>query len=147
VPQPDATELNLGLLLFIPYRAMESTVMDALAEEGYPITLAQARVFQRIAPEGSRLGELAQAAQLSKQAVTHLVEQLVRAGYVERAADPTDARARLVTITDRGREMVRVSTGTVEEIEAAWEAHLGTSATRQLRRSLSRLREITDPWA
>ena len=147
MPQPDAAELNLGLLLFIPYRAMESAVMDALAEEGYPITLAQARVFQRIAPEGSRLGELAQAAQLSKQAVTHLVEQLVRAGYVERAADPTDARARLVTVTDRGREMVRVSTGTVEEIEAAWEAHLGASATRQLRRSLARLREITDPWA
>lgn len=141
------SELNLGLLLFIPYRAMENAVMEAAAERGYPITLAQARVFQRINPEGSRLGELAQAAQLSKQAVTHLVEQLVRAGYVERTADPTDARARLVTITDRGMEMVRLGAATVERIEATWEAHLGAPATRQLRRTLSKLREITDPWA
>ncbi|MDQ4051102.1 MAG: MarR family transcriptional regulator [Actinomycetota bacterium] len=140
-------ELNLGLLLFIPYRAMETAVMDALAEQGYPITLAQARVFQRINPEGSRLGELAQAAQLSKQAVTHLVEQLVLAGYVERAADPSDARARLVTITDRGKEMVRISAETVERTQAAWEDHLGASAIRQLRRTLTKLREITDPWA
>ena len=141
------SDLNLGLLLFIPYRAMENAVMEAAAEQGYPITLAQARVFQRINPDGSRLGELAQAAQLSKQAVTHLVEQLVLAGYVERTADPSDARARLVTITDRGMEMVRLSTEVVERTEAAWEAHLGASATRQLRRTLAKLREITDPWA
>ena len=141
------SELNLGLLLFIPYRAMENAVMDALAEEGHPVTLAQARVFQRINPEGSRLGELAQSAQLSKQAVTHLVEQLVRAGYVERAADPSDARARLVTITDLGKEMVRIGAEVVERTEDAWEAHLGASATQQLRATLTKLREITDPWA
>lgn len=140
----DDTGLNLGLLLFIPYRAMETAVLDTLAEHGYPITLAQARVFQRIGPDGSRLGDLARAAQLSKQAVTHIVDQLVAAGYVERAPDPTDARARLARITDRGRAMVELSTSVVEATEAEWQAHLGEPATRQLRATLTRLREITD---
>jgi hypothetical protein len=54
--------LNLGLLMFVPYRAMEREVFEALAAAGFDdVTLAQARVFQRINPDGSRLTELAEA--------------------------------------------------------------------------------------
>ena len=54
-------ELNTGLLLFIPYRAMEARVFKALWAAGYDdFTPAQARVFQRIAPGGSRLTDLAE---------------------------------------------------------------------------------------
>ena len=42
--------LNLGLLLFIPYRAMESAVLAELATHGHHLTISQARVFQRIGP-------------------------------------------------------------------------------------------------
>ena len=73
-----------------------------------------------------------------------MIDQLVAAGYVERAPDPTDARARLARITDRGRAMVELSTSVVEATEAEWQAHLGEPATRQLRTTLTRLREITD---
>jgi len=71
-------ELNLGLLLFIPYRAMEKAVLDALAAAGYDITLAQARVFQRIDHDGSRITDLAETAVLAKQ--TGLVDRIERAG-------------------------------------------------------------------
>jgi hypothetical protein len=47
--------LNVGLLLFLPYRAMEARVFAGLAALGFDdITPAQARVFQRIGPGGSR---------------------------------------------------------------------------------------------
>ncbi|MDG6101846.1 MarR family transcriptional regulator [Dactylosporangium aurantiacum] len=140
-------ELNLGLLLFIPYRAMESAVLAALREHGHDLPLNQARVFQRIAPGGSRLAELAEAAQVSKQTVGSIVDQLERAGYVERVADPDDARARLVTLTAKGHEIVELSIPVVRDIEAAWEAHLGRARTRQLRETLAELRELTDPYA
>ena len=142
-PEP----LNLGLLLFIPYRHLESAVLAALKAHGHDLPLSQARVFQRIAPDGSRLGELAQAAQVSKQTLGSVVDQLERAGYVSRVPDPTDARARLVVITDLGRELVSISAPVVREIERAWETHLGPSRTRELRASLEALREITDPFA
>jgi DNA-binding MarR family transcriptional regulator len=139
--------LNLGLLLFIPYRAMEREVLDALAEAGFDdVTLAQARVFQRINPEGSRLTELAEAAQLTKQTVGFLVDQLERAGYVERTPDPRDGRARLVRVAERGAAAVRASVGVVAEIEGRWAAHLGPTRTAQLREALTALREITDPY-
>jgi DNA-binding MarR family transcriptional regulator len=100
--------LNLGLLLFIPYRALEKEVLDALAEAGFDdITLAQARVFQRIARDGSRLTELAEAAQVTKQTVGFLVDQLERGGYVERTPDPRDGRARRVRVAVRGAVAVR----------------------------------------
>src|SRR3954447_21174279 len=73
-----AEDLNLGLLLFIPYRFMESAVLDHLRACGHDLPLNQARVFQRIAPEGSRLGQLAAAAQLSKQTVGSIVDELER---------------------------------------------------------------------
>jgi DNA-binding MarR family transcriptional regulator len=103
-------------------------------------------VFQRIAPGGSRLAELAEAAQLPKQTVGSIVDQLERAGYVRRRPDPGDARARLVTITPRGHQLVEISLPVVREVEAAWRAHLGPVRSRQLEEALTALREITDPF-
>ncbi|HEY0167046.1 MAG TPA: MarR family transcriptional regulator [Jatrophihabitans sp.] len=143
----DAAELNLGLLMFIPYRYLESAVMAALKSHGHDIPLNQARVFQRIGPGGTRLADLAEAAQISKQTLGSIVDQLERAGYVERIADPTDARARLVTMTTRGRELVELSAPVVRAVEASWEAHLGKTRSRQLRQALIALREITDPYS
>lgn len=143
----DADDLNLGLLLFIPYRYLESAVLAALKAHGHDIPLNQARVFQRIAPGGSRLADLAEAAQVSKQTVGSIVDQLERAGYVRRVPDPRDARARLVTPTAKGREVIELSAPVVREVEAGWEAHLGTARTRALRSTLTALREITDPYA
>ena len=141
---PDAP--NLGLLLLIPYRAMESAVLAELRAHGHHLTLSQARVFQRIGPEGSRPGELADAAQLSKQTLGSILDQLERAGYVARVPDPADGRARLVTITEAGRELVRLSLPVVEEVEARWADHLGPRRIRQLREALVELRSVTDPF-
>jgi DNA-binding MarR family transcriptional regulator len=139
-------ELNLGLLLFIPYRYLESAVLAELKAHGHDLPLNQARVFQRINPDGSRLSELAQAAQLSKQTVGSIVDQLERAGYVQRVPDPADARARLVTVTAKGHSLVELGIPVIREIETAWEAGLGHDRMRQLRRSLGALRAMTDPY-
>lgn len=144
---PEPPEPNLGVLLFLPYRHLEQRVLAAVVEAGYPITLSQARVFQRVADEGSRLTDLAAASQVTKQTAGFLVDQLAAAGYVERVADPSDARARLVRITRRGREAIAVAAAVQAEVEGEWRAHLGDRDTERLRAALLRLREITDPWA
>lgn len=143
---PLAEELNLGLLLHLPYRALESRVFAAFAEAGYgDVTPAQARIFQRIGRHGTRLTELAQAAQITKQTAGFLVDQLERAGYVERTPDPTDARARLVRVTGRGAVAAPIGAAAIAAIEAEWTAHIGRRRMAQLRDALTRLREITDP--
>ncbi|HYP45323.1 MAG TPA: MarR family transcriptional regulator [Propionibacteriaceae bacterium] len=141
-----APEIDLGVLLFIPYRHMEQRILAVVVEAGHPITLAQARIFQRIDHHGSRLTSLAESAQLTKQAAGFLVDQLERAGYVERAPDPGDGRARLIAITRRGYDVIAVAAAEQARIEAEWAAHLGPRATSGLRQALERLREITDPF-
>ena len=51
-----------------------------------------------------RIGELAQIEQVEPPTMTRLVDGLERDGFVRRSADPDDARAVLVSATDRGRE-------------------------------------------
>jgi DNA-binding MarR family transcriptional regulator len=142
-PEP----MNVGLLLFIPYRALEARVFAALAAAGYDdMTPAQVRVFQRIAPRGSRLTDLAQQAQITKQSAGFLVDQLEKAGYVHRTADPRDARARLVRISPRGAAAIPVAAAVVAQVEAEWTAHLGQRRMAHMRESLAMLCEITDPY-
>ena len=103
-------------------------------------------MFQRIAPEGSRLSDLARQAGITKQSAAFLVDQLERLGYVHRGPDPRDGRARLVRIAERGTRSVEIARRVVAQVESEWEAHLGSRRWAQLRSILTDLREITDPW-
>ena len=143
----DAQPTDLGVALFIPYRYMEDRIFRAIQDAGFDDwTLAQARVFQRIAAGGSRLTDLADQAQMSKQSAGVLVDQLEHLGYVRRAPDPTDGRARLIVIEQRGRRAVEVATATLDEIFSEWKAYLGTRNFTLLHQILDQLREITDPY-
>ncbi|MCA0155330.1 MarR family transcriptional regulator [Tsukamurella sp. M9C] len=134
-------------MLFVAYRAMETRAMTAAREAGYTdITLAQARIGQRIGPEGTRLTDLAEQAQVTKQTAGFLVDQLERAGYVERVPDPADGRARLIRLSARGAGVADVANAEVALVEREWEDHLGAAAYRDLRGALLKLREVTDPY-
>jgi DNA-binding MarR family transcriptional regulator len=144
----DEQPVDLGVALFIPYRYMEDRIFRAIQDAGFDDwTLAQARVFQRIAPDGSRLTELADQAQMSKQSAGVLVDQLERLGYVRRVLDPTDGRARLIVIEERGRRVAEVAMAASNEILSEWTAFLGTRNFTLLHQILDQLREITDPYA
>lgn len=136
--------MNTGLLLYLPYRYLEERVLDALSGAGHPITASQARVFQRISAEGSRLTDLAAATSLTKQSVGFLVDQLESAGYVKRQPAPRDARARLVTITPRGRRLVEEGARVGAEVEREWAEVLGDDELERVRRALARLSEHSD---
>src|SRR3712207_7500446 len=82
---------------------MELRVFAGLAAAGFAdLTPAQARVFQRIAPTGSRLTDLAAQAGITKQSAGFLVEQLERGGDGGRGPGPTDGRARPVGVWGAG---------------------------------------------
>jgi DNA-binding MarR family transcriptional regulator len=140
--------VNFGVLLFIPYRHMENRILQAIRDAGFDdVTLAQARVLQRIAPGGSRLTDLAEQAQMTKQSAAGLIDELERMRYVRRAPDPNDRRARLIQIDNRGKRAAKMAQLAHNAIQAEWRSHLGARRFAQLREALEDLREITDPFA
>lgn len=143
----DRQEPNLGILLFVAYRALEQRAHDAVARAGITdITLAQARIAARIGPHGTRVSDLAEQTRVTKQSAGFLVEHLEAAGYVERVPDPADGRARLVRLTDRADRVVAAANAEVEVALAEWADHVGADRFQQLYDTLLDLREITDPW-
>ncbi|WP_209325954.1 MarR family winged helix-turn-helix transcriptional regulator [Brevibacterium renqingii] len=137
---------SLGMLAFLAYRQTEMRSMTAVEAAGYTITLSQARLFERVSPEGSRLTELAESAQLTKQSAAYLVDELITGGFLRRSPDPEDGRAKLITITDRGYEVIAVARRSEAEVEDEWRSQLGDGSFDTLRRLLADLSEVTDPF-
>ena len=136
-----------GLLMFIGARYVEQRVSDAVLAAGYDdLTPAMGRVAARLGDDGLRVTDLADQARITKQSASVLVDQLERAGYVERVPDPSDARARLVVIAPRGRAVQQVARREERAIEREWARHLGAERMAALQESLLALRAITDPY-
>ena len=96
-------------------------------------------VFGFVHPEGSRLTDLAERAGLTKQAVGEVVDDLVRLGYVVRAPDPTDGRAKLVRLTEKGEEALALGNRIFDDIERRWAQQLGEDRMAGLRETLEEL--------
>jgi DNA-binding MarR family transcriptional regulator len=136
--------MDLATLMFISYRAMDERVRRAMQDRGYNLTVAQARLAQRIAENGSRLTDLAEQAQVTKQTASVLVAALEHEGLVERVPDPADGRARLIRFTQKGLTASAQAREVVMGVEQEWNAHLGPELAASLREALTKLREITD---
>ena len=89
--------------------------------------------------EPLRMGDLAARLGLTARTITTLVDALEREGLLARRADPTDRRATLIELTDRGREYVDRIGVTLGELAEQVLAPLDAEERRQLLGLLSRL--------
>ncbi|WP_228563489.1 MarR family winged helix-turn-helix transcriptional regulator, partial [Catenulispora rubra] len=118
-----------------------------LAEQGFAgVRYRHGSVFRFIDPEGSRLTELAERSKLSKQAIGELVDELERLGYVERAPDPRDRRAKIIKLTGRGAQGQAAAAAIVTSIEQEWAAHLGAERIVELRRTVQDIIALHGRW-
>jgi DNA-binding MarR family transcriptional regulator len=120
-----------------------STTLAARGFEG--MNPAHGTIGQHIADSGSRITELAALAQVSKPTVVYLVDDLERLGYVERRPDPSDGRAKLVCLTERGRRAQEEARQILAEIERDWSARVGARHFAALRTELERLHDALWP--
>ena len=93
------------------------------------------------APEGLRITALAGRARVTKQSMSALIDHLEACGYVERVADPDDARATLVRLTGRGRAYGRAVREFGRDLEADWARRVGARRMAELCATLELLEE------
>lgn len=85
------------------------------------------------------LGELARALAISPQATSQLVAFAERAGYLTRAADPSDRRLRWPRLTPAGERLVRDGVALLHAIEAEQAARVGAADHRRFLAALATL--------
>ena len=140
--------MQMGLLLKLPYLALERYTSRRLNELGYgEVRPAHYAVFQVLRPEGSRLTELADRAGMTKQSMGYLVDHLERHGYLQRVPDPADQRAQIIRITPRARKYDEAVEAVIEEMHQAWAGRIGRAKFRQLRELLGELVAVLENGA
>ncbi|MFI9272297.1 MarR family winged helix-turn-helix transcriptional regulator [Kitasatospora sp. NPDC052896] len=137
---PDPVALSLPPLVLSLAADLVRRIDDGVRRRGFAdLRPAHGYAFVRLAPDGATVGELAEHLDVTKQAASQLVEELVRKGYVERHPHPADARARLIVLTERGRACTRAAEEAAADAVRPWQAELGPARLRELRDGLARL--------
>ena len=140
----NAASDHVGFLLAKASQRVNDLLVERFAERGFAEVRASygsvlVPLFER---DGLRLGELAGASRLSKQAMTGLVKRCEADGLVERERDADDGRAFRIRLTARGRAFRAVAEDVLAELDAALEESLGTHDRDALVRALKGVTEL-----
>lgn len=114
----DAEEMRAWLGL-VKLSARVVSLTDGELRRTHGITGRDYELLHHLAEAtgGCRVSQLAQAIDDTSSCITHRVNRLSTAGFVGKQPDPEDQRARLVTLTRRGRALVaRAAPGHAEQV-------------------------------
>ena len=135
----EGPRLNTIAMLGQAYSLLGFRIVDGVVGAGHPIKPNHSAVFAQLSRSGARLTELATGAGMTPQAMGEIVDELASLGYVVRNPDPRDRRAKLITLTDKGREAVAAGEGTIVGLEEDIVAVLGERGHQELREMLAAL--------
>ena len=138
LPQDDGwRQTHLGRLMGHALRRFDARVLQLMAHNPeVPLALsnlaardqisaAHIHITRHLSLQGDRLGDLAQRAGMSKQAMADLVDQCVAWGLVTRTPDPRDGRARRVCFTPVGLAWLQGFRDAVAQAQAEFRAEVG----------------------
>ncbi|WP_327149291.1 MarR family winged helix-turn-helix transcriptional regulator [Nocardia sp. NBC_01329] len=129
---------DLPLLLLAAAAEVTDAIHQGVAAAGFgDIRPTHGFAFVRMSPDGATVGEIAEHLGVTKQAASQLVEELVKKGYAERNPHPADARARLITLTVRGRAATHAADAALARFTEEWGRALGPATSVQLRNALA----------
>ena len=132
---------DLGVLAARLLFGLQRELVRRTAEAGFDdLRPRHGAVLAYLDEEGIRLADLARIAGRNKQTIAAILDELESLGYVSRADDPADRRAKLIVPTERGRRRMYVADEIVADIERRHESKLGRAAYAKFIRAL---REIT----
>jgi DNA-binding MarR family transcriptional regulator len=127
-----AVEPHLPMMMGMVF----ARVRAQLAEDAPDLRPSQLRVLEWLPAEGLTITELAECAEMTTQGCGQFVRQLDALGMVEVTVADHDARARVVRITDRGRDAVARSAAVLRACDDAWAAQVGPERWRVFREVL-----------
>ena len=137
---PDTEALAFSALVLALAGELVQGIHQRVVDAGFDdLRPTHGFAFVRISHGGATAADLAEHLGVTKQAAAQLVDELVRKGYVERTPHPTDARARLLRLTERGWACTRAADAASVAAVEPWRAALGPERFAGLVRDLAAL--------
>jgi DNA-binding MarR family transcriptional regulator len=132
----------LATLVRRVHLAIRAEILDYVHDRGYAdLTPPQVYVLQSPGPDGLGPTELAQRTLMTKQALNHVLARMEAGGYLERHDSDHDARARVVRLTDRGRDVTRLLVEASAMLQDRWTELIGAERMEALVATLADLDE------
>lgn len=117
---------NLLRQLMDVSESLNRRLLELCAENGHgDLKTSFAVVMAHAGLDDARLSDIAAKNGLSKQAVSQTARELADRGYIRLLPDPDDARARIITLTPRGRALIADSLRSIATIRAELAAWMG----------------------
>lgn len=118
---------KIGQLLVQMTRLFRKDLFARLSDEAglAGIRPSHLHVFANMVGGGRRLTELADAASMSLSSMQELVDDLERRGIVERQPDPSDMRAKLIVLTEKGLAALAPAGSIIEGLEREYADRIG----------------------
>ena len=139
----DTPGFELPLRLLLAFRVLIDELHAELARRGHPdMRPMHGFVFQAIGPGGTTAADLGRRLGISKQAAGKTIDTLEQLGYLEPGPDPSDARRKVVRLTDRAVDALALSARIFDDLRSRWAEILGIDRLRALEADL---RRVTPP--
>ncbi len=136
---------DLGIQLGLAYAAFVDWLNAEMAAAGFDDLGARfGYLFRALADGPATLTDLADGLRMSTQGAAKILTEMQARGYVRRVAHPTDGRARLIELTDRGRLALEAAHGLHQRYEQMLGERIGVRAVSTLRRALADILELGD---
>jgi DNA-binding MarR family transcriptional regulator len=131
--ESQSNDFNIGGLISIANKALEARFNSYFPFEEFPeLRPIHAPIFQYLPLEGCRLTELGEKLNMTRQAVSYLVDYLVEHGYLQKTPDPTDSRAQIIQRTERGWAFHQRIKPLSREVQEDWARQFGEERMNQL---------------
>jgi len=133
-----AKSASLLQLLFKAARLWNERAVAVVSKtSGITLRASHTALFPHIDLEGTRLTVLASRLGISKQAVGQLVGELEEMGVLERTLDESDARARLVCFTPKGKKALMHGLSILKGLEDEVQEVIGANDLGRLHQNLA----------
>ncbi|WP_342661429.1 hypothetical protein Rruber_05198 (plasmid) [Rhodococcus ruber] len=138
----------LGALASMVFRVIVDRLQVHLAERGFePMRPALLYVLRALYPHPRSVSELAVRCEVSKQAVSQVVDSMEELGLVRRVPHPSDGRIRLVEISEEGERRFAAAILAYGDVEREWAELLGgAEAMSVVRQAMVALVETFGDW-
>jgi DNA-binding MarR family transcriptional regulator len=141
----DPQWFELSVQIDALYHGTNRFISAGLARRGYGDVRAAHGVVFELVGDGARATDMATRAGVTKQAIGQLVHHLEVAGYVTALPDPTDARARIVCLTERGQRAAAAAREVLSELHTRWTELIPARDRDKVVAALTELASSTQP--